>query len=455
MNLMANVRIRCAPDITHDITVAGRSGPRIFIGRTRDSNGTFPVYFDAETNFVTLEVGKRGSGKSFGLGAALEAFATQNQACSIATHGAQRRGMLLLDPLDVHWTAIYPLTNGPSQEMREQYRLLERWPEVSVDAIQAEVFMPAGRLVAEDPAVFRPYQIPITDLTPDDLAMLYGTNLFNEPAGMLIAKLYNKITRLGYQVRTRTFAPKDIFGLNDFVACLEDSDIQANFASSTIRAVGQRFRTWLTDPLFQSDVGTSVTTLVRPGVLSILCLNRLPEDLRTVVTGVVVRKIKAERTRASQAERRRAFDPAAPAPNGPMMPRTILAIDEAQMLLPAQGINPARTAIDAFVLEGRNFGLSVWLATQRPRGAVSPRAVSQIDSLIAHRLSSAEDIAAVTELTQSRLPELMRVNDMDSDLPNLLRSLEIGMAVVSGETTPRAFVMEVRPRVVAHGGKAF
>jgi hypothetical protein len=452
---MANVRIRCAPDITHAVTVAGRSPRRILLGRTCDSNGNHPVYFDAEANFVTLEVGKRGSGKSFGLGAALEAFATTAATSTIATHGDHRRGILLLDPLDVHWTAIYPVTNGPSQVMREQFRLLERWPEVNVEPINVEVFMPAGRQLPDDPSAFRQYQIPVTDLTPDDLAMLYGTNLFNDPSGMLIAELHEKVTHLGYQVRTRTVAPKDVFGLGDLVACLEDADIQANFSPATIRAVGQRFRTWLTDPLFQSEVGTPVTELVRPGVLSIMCLNRLSEDLRTVVTGVVVRKIKAERTRSSQIERRRAFDPSAPVPDCPMMPRTILAIDEAQMIVPAQGTNPARTAIDAFILEGRNFGLSVWLATQRPKGAISPKAISQIDSLIAHKLSSSEDIAAVSELMQSKLPDRARVNDADSDLANLLRSIDIGMAVVSGETTPRTFVMEVRPRVVAHGGKAF
>jgi hypothetical protein len=451
---MPNVRIRCTPDINHEVTVAGRGPQRILIGRTRDSNGSHLVYFGTEQNFVTLEVGKRGSGKSFGLGAALEAFATTDQMCSIASHGSQRRGMLLLDPLDVHWTAIYPLTNGPSLEMREQYQLLERWPEVRIDPIRVSVFMPDGRLLPEDPTAFQPYRIPVTDLTPDDLAMLYGTNLFNEPAGMLLAEVYEKVTRLGYQVRTRTFAPKEVFGLSDFLACLDDSDIQANFSVATVRAVGQRLRTWLTDPLFQSDVGTPITTLVRPGVLSILCLNRLPEDLRTVVTGVVVRKIKSERTRASQAERRRAFDPNAGAA-GPSMPRTILAIDEAHMLVPAQGTNPARTAIDSFILEGRNFGLSVWLATQRPRGAISPRAVSQIDSLIAHQLSAADDITAVTELMQARLPDRMRVNDVDCDLPNVLRSLDIGMAVVSSATMPRTLVMEVRPRVVAHGGRAF
>ncbi len=86
---------------------------------------------------------------------------------------------------------------------------------------------------------------------------------------------------------------------------------------------------------------------------------------------------------------------------------------------------------------------------------VSPRAVSQIDSLIAHQLSAADDIAAVTELMQTKLPERMRVNDVECDLSTVLRSLDTGMAVVSSATLARTLVMEVRPRVVAHGGKAF
>lgn len=136
-------------------------------------------------------------------------------------------------------------------------------------------------------------------------------------------------------------------------------------------------------------------------------------------------------------------------------PRTILAIDEAQMIIPASGGGPARKAIDSYILEGRNFGLSIWMATQIPRGAASPKAVKQVDSLIVHRLSNADDISAVKDLMQSGLPQKIKVNDQEVDLPELIRSLEIGTAFVSSDTVQRAFVMDVRPRVVAHGGKAF
>jgi DNA helicase HerA-like ATPase len=186
-------------------------------------------------------------------------------------------------------------------------------------------------------------------------------------------------------------------------------------------------------------------------------MNRLSDDMRSVVTAVVVRKLKKERSRASQLERRQAFDPHVPSGSEPVVPRTILAIDEAQMILPATGGGHARSAVESYVLEGRNFGLSMWLATQRPRGAISERAISQLDTLIVHRLSTGEDVAAITQLMQSKEPNPIKVNDRLADLIELIRSLDVGMALISADkcNTGRAFVAELRPRVVAHGGRAF
>ena len=48
----------------------------ILAGRMSEKGNRDPIYFDASENFVVLEVGKRGSGKSYGMGAMLEGFAT-------------------------------------------------------------------------------------------------------------------------------------------------------------------------------------------------------------------------------------------------------------------------------------------------------------------------------------------------------------------------------------------
>ena len=453
---MARIRIDTAERITEEVKIGGKANCSLLLGRVIDGGKIRPVRFDSEANFVVLEVGKRGSGKSFGMGSCLESFCTVQDDCSIARHGPNRRAVLLLDPLDIHWTAIYPLRNGVSGHMDEQFQLLSGWPEVKTDAVYVDVFMPAGKREPHDPPVFLDYYLPICDLTPDDFALLLGANLVTDPSGMLIDELFDKVTRLGYIVNGNTVAPRADFGLQDLIACVDDDDVVLHYAPQTRRAVRQRLVSWQRDPLFQRSTGTPIQQLVQPGRLAILCLNRLTEDMRSVLTAVIVRKLMAERRKASQAERRQAFDPMGTAPSGPNLPRTILAIDEAQMILPASGGGHARAAIESFILEGRNFGLSIWMATQRPRGAISERAVSQLDTLIVHRLSTADDLAAVGQLQQSRIPEF-KLNDHPVEASELIRALENGMAMISSASgnIGRAFIAEMRPRVVAHGGKAF
>ncbi len=68
---MAAVRFHCDPEITNRVRIGGPGSHQVLIGRVRDSGrNSHPVYFDADNNFVVLKVGKRGSGKSFGMGAA-------------------------------------------------------------------------------------------------------------------------------------------------------------------------------------------------------------------------------------------------------------------------------------------------------------------------------------------------------------------------------------------------
>jgi uncharacterized protein len=217
-------------------------------------------------------------------------------------------------------------------------------------------------------------------------------------------------------------------------------------------------------PLFDSAEGTPLTELAEAGVLSILCLARLTEDLRTVLTTVLVRKLKADRMFASQIRRRLALRAESPEVRQDLeaelrrhVPRTILALDEAQILMPARGGSTARQELDSFVLEGRNFGLSLWLATQRPKGAISEAAASQIDTFIVHRLSVSDDINAVCGLLQNARPSLMRHAGRTLELPELIRTLDVGQAIFSSATSDAArFVIgNVRPRNVAHGGEAF
>ncbi len=436
----------------------------ILAGRVAERGGGRNVYFDASDNFVVLQVGKRGSGKSYGLGSLLEGFAVESEEATIARH-RERRAVVLLDPLDIHWTALLPLAAEGPKGLKRQYEVLRAWKEMDVDPICAAVWVPAGYRWDIDHPQFREYYLPVSALQAEDWGLLLGTDLIMEPRGRLIGEAYQKVTELGWRRGNSRKTPRADYAIDDLLACIEgDEDIQQFYHSETVRSVVQPLKSLRRMPLFSAREGTPITELATPGILSILCLGRLEADLRTVLTAVVVRKLYQDRSIASQIQRRLQLQRLTDDERSRLteeltkhVPRTILALDEAQILMPAKGGDWARKTLDAFVLQGRNFGLSLWLATQRPKGAVSDAAVSQIDTFIVHKLSVADDIHEVCRLLQSARPDKIRVQGREMDVQQMIRSLDIGQAVISSANggPGRLFAATVRPRVVAHGGEAF
>lgn len=437
----------------------------ILAGRMAEKGNGEPVYFDGSDNFVVFEVGKRGSGKSYGMASLLEGFAT-GAGSAISSH-QERRAVVLLDPLDIHWTALEPLRADGPEALKRQHAVLAEWGGLKGEPINVRVFLPAGHKWDADHPGFREYRLPVSSLNAGDWGLLLKADLITEPRGRLIEEAYRKVTELGWgwADHTMAHAPKTEYAVSDLIECIEnDPDIQSFYAPETCRSVVQPLRSLGRMPLFGSALGTPLTELAELGVLSIVSMGRLTEDLRTVLTTVLVRKLKQDRMYASQIRRRLALSVEAQAVRKELeeelsrhVPRTILALDEAQILMPARGYSSARQALDSFVLEGRNYGLSLWLATQRPKGAISDAAASQIDTFIVHRLSVAEDIAAVCGLLQNSQPDNMRMGGREIALPELIRSLDIGQAIFSSASSnaSRLVVGMVRPRNVAHGGEAF
>jgi hypothetical protein len=454
------------PRVAGSVTVGSSKGESlIWAGELVEKGDRARIFFDASDNFVVLQVGKRGSGKSYGMGALLESFAVTRENSLIASH-RDPRAVVLLDPLDIHWTALVPLAPDGPPGLRAQHRILSGWKGLEVEPIHVQVFVPAGFGSFVDHPGFREYRIPVSELDEGDWAILLKADLLTEPRGRLLSEAYLKVTELGWQdVNSVNKSPGREYTIEDLIACIEeDIEIGQFYDGQTRRSVVQPLRSLARMPLFESSQGTPLTEVVKSGILSIMSLGRLPEDVRTVLVTVFVRKLRADRMIASHILRRLSVCPEDQETQEALqnelakhVPRTVLAIDEAQILIPSEVSSMARKALEAYVLEGRNHGLSLWLATQRPKGAISDRAISQIDTFIVHRLSVAEDIKAVCGLLQSAQPEKIRLRGQETDLAGLIRSLDVGEAIFSSavSNSPRLVVGQVRPRVVAHGGDGF
>src|SRR3989442_5672309 len=99
----------------------------ILAGRSAEKSTGGRIFFDGSDNFVVLEVGKRGSGKSYGMGSLLEGFATGNGSAITRCASHDRRAVVLLDPLDIHWTAIIPLSEQGPEGLRRQWETHREW----------------------------------------------------------------------------------------------------------------------------------------------------------------------------------------------------------------------------------------------------------------------------------------------------------------------------------------
>ena len=141
------------PPIKGDVEI-GPSGSvnRVYLGRVAENGPVRKVTFNAGKEFVTLIVGKRGSGKSYTLGGLLEGFATRTDTNSLSQLSS-RPGLLLLDPIGNFWTSLISASEIGPDKVKEQYELLEGWgckPEES----DIKVWLPAGFLDGRPQAQF-------------------------------------------------------------------------------------------------------------------------------------------------------------------------------------------------------------------------------------------------------------------------------------------------------------
>jgi hypothetical protein len=114
-----------------------------------------------------------------------------------------------------------------------------------------------------------------------------------------------------------------------------------------------------------------------------------------------------------------------------------LFVDEAHVAF--DGV--AGAALETLLTRGRAPGVSLVCATQRP-GALPPVAASQADLVVAHRLTSAADVAALRACEATYVDGTLRER-----LP-----AEQGEALVVDDCTESVHVVRVRERETAHSG---
>jgi Helicase HerA, central domain len=463
------------PSISGEVTVGEEKGnDRILLGKLseRSQGRAQNVWLNTSKEFISIVIGQRGSGKSFCLGSMLESFATTNSDCTI-TKRIKNRAVLLLDPTGNFWTTSLPLTKNGTERVVRQYKTLEGWG-IEIEDIDSQIWIPAGYRADTDSPSVKEFYLDTSDFDEQDWGDILGINTVTDPQGMLLGDVYFKCKIEGWEREAGWVEPKPNPKLQDLIDCLVecidfnmDEGNPAGYQKSSIKVLIRNLKSLARRPLF-SGGATKLTDLLKEGQLSVLLLPyRVDRNLRSVLSRVLINRILRDREISSQIQNRLDFEQLESEEKQKLneelkkhIPRTLVALDEAQELLGDRG-GRERAALEDFCLIGRNFGLSMIIATQRPEtNALSPKVRDQAGVWLIHQLASQANINTISSNLIATFPESVSDGKNKLDLAALLRSLQTGQALVAsrhmscGNEVRRSFCMDVRPRVRIHGGEA-
>jgi len=386
----------------------------IFIGRHYVKMGqstslSNKIYLDISKAHVVFVCGKRGSGKSYTLGAIAEGLA------DMPPEVRQNLSIIMLDTMGIYWTMKYP--------NRKDEDLLREW-DLKSKSLDIQIFTPVQYY--EDykkkgiPTDF-PFSIKPSELDALDWAMAFDIST-NDPMGVLIERIVNVLKK-----------EKPNFSM----------DVENRLISTEQWGVF-------------SDKGTEIEELAIAGqvtVLDVSCYATMPGGwkIKSLIVGLISEKLFIQRMIARKNEEYESIHEAmhyltAEKKQKTEMPLVWLVIDEAHEFLPNKGKTAATDALVTILREGRQPGISLILASQQP-GKIHTDVMTQSDTVISHRITAKLDVEALGMLMQSYMREGLNIQ-----LDNLPRVK--GAAIIFDDTNEKMYPMRVRPRFTWHGGEA-
>ncbi|MDO8516657.1 MAG: DUF87 domain-containing protein [Nanoarchaeota archaeon] len=402
----------------------------IYIGKSYVTMGNYtslsnPIFLDVARSHVILVSGKRGSGKSYSLGAIAESLV------SLPFEEAQNISPLIFDTMGIFWTMKF--------KNEKDAVLLEEWG-LKPKNVAVKVFSPFGYFQEykdKGIPVDVEFAIKISELNADDWITTFNLEFTNSIA-VVIESAISELKKIGdygfEEVKNKILENKN--------ATLE--------AKNSAIALFNAAETW---KVFSQEKGININEMIYPGQSTIIDLSMYSSigsfNVRALIIGLVCKKLFNERMAARKNEEIQSvqhgldylyFKPKRE------MPLVWIFIDEAHEFLIKEGKTPASDSLIQLLREGRQPGISLVLATQQP-GKIHTDALTQSDIVISHTVTAEQDVKALNEIMQSYVYESIK-SKMDA-LPKLK-----GSALILDDNSERIYPVRIRPRFTWHGGEA-
>jgi len=394
-----------------------KSSRSFIIGKDIESDKFLKL--DISFPHVILISGKRGTGKSYSLGVIAEGLLETSQL------------VLLTDTMNIYWTMFKKNTKKESQYLTNYELISEGLPinlitirsnDEFYDTIQSETDLA---------------RITKLTLLPSELSSSEWCDMFdlsiNSPMGMALFDAVSIVSE------------KKSFSISDIIRKLNETEI----AIGTLKALERRLKSVEQWGLF-GEKGMKLNELVDIKHLNILDLGIIPRGfgggMRNVLLTILIRKIMNNRIRIRKYEELAELSDNAYLYKSKIrkgLPPLWLLIDEAHQFVPRKGTTVSKPALITWAKEGRQPGLGLVMATQRP-GALDSEILSQCDIIISHRITLNQDLKALNDLSQ---------NYMTQELRYAIGEIKgRGKAIIIDDVTEKLIKAEIRPRKTWHGG---
>lgn len=447
----------------------------IFLGKIAEYGTNLNLWLDKEGAHAIYVMGKRRSGKTYTLGVIVEGLGTQ----SWINQGDIDQAILVLDTMNVFLTMPYhveEISVSASDELLD----IKKW-NLSSGKLNTILYYPRGTKPPPKNLKIKEITIKPSDLDYKDWTALFGLDTYSDPMGQLIADIYERVVIEGYMDGKGDYIEKkDNYSIDDLLCCIVNCpEVQESYQADTIRGIKSRLRAIKRLPIFSTS-GVDIKEIFIPGQISILLLRDLEQNHRSLLVGILVKKIMEKRSLTDryerlcfiQSEKVKSYSERGKEKESNEaylklkeyeqevqegLSRGWIIIDEAHNYIPPRIITPSSEPLKKYVNEGRNLGLSIVVATQNP-SALDPSIRRNADVLINHSISMRDDISTAEGMLNTFIPdsfEFGRDRISTRAYEQLVRSLPKGYAVISNDSINRVFVAKIRPRITVHGGKEY
>ena len=416
---------------------AGNVDNLIYIGKILESAAGksylgCDAWLDVTFPHVVYITGTRGSGKSFDLGVILEGI-SELSSPSAVQNGVTPITSILIDTQSQFWTLRFE-PKSSVEANKSQLDELKRWNIPPNALSNTRVYIaPGSQKFLGDEVELR---LRPKDVTHAEWCALLGQDVYG-PQGHILAKTLEALDGSEYSI-------------GDILSFIADDNNWMQVAESSRNAISYKLEDYQRTGLFDVN-GITVKDLLVPGLCNILMLRELRNEDKSLVTAIIARQLFT--IMGEHHTRKKISDFFETAEGSESLPgRVWLLIDEAHVVAPKDAPSPAREALVEYVKRGRDAGLSLVLATQQP-SAVDDRILSQVNITLNHRLTFQSDISAATNRVPTKTISTMKMSGTQlDDFGDMIRVLDSGQTFLGDHGTSRVMLLQIRPRISAHGG---